>query len=427
MRPHFFILLPVGGLITAACGSNDIEGTRLANADMNAESKLLSLNLGGEGCGVDIPNLDDAFLAALPDCGRGAGKCVPPNKKVSKAIADQLEPCDGGGSCIPMQFLKANTEPLKKCTSFGKAEGVCVKRIVPTVEKLTFLPQDSCAPDERCTPCSNPLSGKVTGICDIGKPATKPADQCKQEPGPKAKCPHEGPPVLDVTKLTPCGQSGMHCLPKDVVPDEFVDLVGPCSDPSSLCVPDKFIAANGQLIPKTCTSIGASEGRCLHQEIPQVAQLARFLPADTCEAEERCVPCYDPLTGDKLPSCTVACDTGPTQPALVFTKCEKDLGRCVPKAAVPADMQKNLKTSDCKKDEELCAPVRVMDRNAKPQMCELKYAGIPRPGKPAVCIEDVLTIGVTLNQSDCPENFKCTPCYNPLEGGAATNLPGCPK
>jgi hypothetical protein len=217
----------------------------------------------------------------------------------------------------------------------------------------------------------------------------------------------------------------MHCVPKDVIPENFVELLGPCTEPSQVCAPDNFIEANAQLIPKTCTSVGEAEGRCLAQEIPQVAQMARFLPVDNCEPNERCVPCYDPLTGDLLPSCKIACDPGPTKPALVFSKCANDLGRCVPRSAVPTNLQKQLKVSDCKQDLELCAPVRVIDRNAKPQMCQVKYVGIPRP-KPAVCIEDVLTIGLTLSQSDCPPNFKCTPCFNPLENLAPTNLPGCP-
>jgi hypothetical protein len=60
-----------------ACGSNDIEGTRLDNADLNAASSLFSLALGADGCGVEIPNLGDEMLAAMPECGAGNGDHVP--------------------------------------------------------------------------------------------------------------------------------------------------------------------------------------------------------------------------------------------------------------------------------------------------------------------------------------------------------------
>jgi len=220
----------------------------------------------------------------------------------------------------------------------------------------------------------------------------------------------------------------MHCLPKAVVPEAFASLLTPCKDvPDALCAPDKSIEANGQFIPKSCNSINNAEGRCLHQEIPQVAAQAKFLPVDSCDSYERCIPCFDPLTGDALPSCSVSCDSGPKKPAMIFAKCADDKGRCVPKAAVPPAQAKNLKDTDCKKGEEVCAPVIAIDRNAKPQTCELKILGLKRPGKPAVCIEDVLTIGIALSQSDCKEGFKCTPCLNPLENDAPTGLPGCPE
>ncbi len=423
-KPSFAFLC--GLLAVAACGSNDIEGTRLDNADLNAESSLFSLALGADGCGVEIPDLGDEMLAAMPECGDGAGRCVPPSPLVPEDMKKQLAPCENGGSCVPLAFLRANVEPLKTCTSYGKVAGVCVSRIVPLVEKLTFLPQDVCSEGERCAPCENPLDGRPTGICEIGKPPSKPAEKCVKKAGAPLQCPYEGKPVLDVTKLTPCADEGMHCLPKAVVPPELADLLAPCFDGNSVCAPDKSIEANGQYVPKTCVSLGGAEGRCLHKDIPQVAAQAKFLPVADCDPFERCIPCFDPLTGAPLPSCSVACDPGPTKPAMVFSRCMGGRGRCVPKSAVPEDMQKNLKDTDCKKGEELCAPVIAIDREAKPQSCQLEILRIKRPG-PAVCVEDVLKIGFVLSQSDCPEGFKCTPCNNPLEDDAPTGLPGCPE
>jgi hypothetical protein len=426
----FASVVGVAGVVVATCGgcgSNDIEGGGLENGDKDATSSLFAISLGGDGCGVQIPNLGDDFLAAMPDCGGGLGKCVPPSPMMPPAVTKQLSACEGSpAACVPLSFLKANKEPLKKCVSYGKADGVCVSRVIPTIDKLSFLPQDACKPEERCAPCANPIDGKVTGICDIGKPPSKPPEQCKKEPV-QLQCPYEGKPVLNVEKLKSCAPKGMHCLPKSVVPEAFASLLTECKDaPDALCAPDKSIEANGQYIPKTCASIGGSEGRCLHQAIPQVAAQAKFLPSEGCDSYERCIPCFDPLSGAKLPSCSVSCDPGPTKPPYVFAKCAGDKGRCVPKTAVPPEQAKNLRDTDCKKGEEVCAPVIAIDRNAKPQMCELKMLGIPRAGKPAVCVEDVLTIGLVLSQSNCPEGFKCTPCNNPLENDAPTGLPGCP-
>ncbi|MFO0678866.1 MAG: hypothetical protein U0169_20225 [Polyangiaceae bacterium] len=426
----FFGLATVGLIVAVGCGGsgNDIKGTPLDNEGVDATSSLLSLSLGAEGCGINIPNLPDEFLAAMPNCGDGAGKCVPASPLMPASASKMLAPCEGGATCVPMAFLKANTQPLKECVSYGKAKGVCVSRVVPTVEKLTFLPQDTCAETERCAPCENPTDGKSTGICDIGKPPKKSADQCKSnEPAAPITCPHVGPPVLEISKLKACADEGMHCLPTGVVPAAFAPMLAKCEGQDALCAPDVSIAANGQFIPKTCTSAGGAEGRCLHKDIPQVAPQAKLLPQDTCAAYERCAPCFDPLSGDQLPTCKVSCDPGPQKPKVVFSKCAGDKGRCVSKANVPESMQSNLKEDTCKAGAELCAPVIAIDRNAKPKTCTLKILGFVQTGKPAVCVEDVLTIGGTLDKSDCDEGFKCTPCQNPLKNNEPTGLPGCPK
>lgn len=409
----------------AACGEDDVEGGGLSTAGMDQTSKLLNMSLGAEGCGVEIPDLGDAFLGALPDCAGGEGKCVPPSPMMTKEMTEQLAQCEGSGgaTCVPLSFLRLKKKPLTKCTSFGGAEGVCVSRAIPTMDKLTFLPQDRCTPKERCAPCASPLDGRRTGICDLGKPATKPAGECLKD-AVKIACPHRGPPVLDVKKLEPCASQGMHCMPKSVVPADFASQLGPCKDASFLCAPDKALEANGQFIPKTCVSVGGAEGRCMHAEIPQVAAQAKLLPVEGCDTYERCIPCYDPFSGDELPSCRIACDPGPTKPKLVFEKCVEGRGRCVPKSAVPEDMQGNLRAKDCKDPEALCAPAIVLDRNAKPRRCAFKLVGFPSD-RDAVCVEDVLSLGFVLSKSDCSEGFKCTPCENPLDG-KKTGLPGCP-
>ncbi|MEZ4262098.1 MAG: hypothetical protein R3B36_23665 [Polyangiaceae bacterium] len=416
------VVMSAACAVLVACAADDIEGGALVTAGLDAESKLLKMSLGAEGCGVAIPDLGDAFLAALPDCANGEGKCVPPSPMMTAEMAAQLAPCEGGASCVPVSFLKAGKVPLTPCTSFGEVAGVCVSRAIPALDQLTFLPRDKCKETERCAPCASPLDQRPTGICDIGKPPTKPASQCPADPIAIA-CPHKGKPVLDVSKLEPCADKGMHCVPKQIVPAAFAAQLGKCPAEGMLCAPDKAVEANGQYVAKTCASVGDAEGRCMHAGIPEVAGQAKLLPVDACDAEERCVPCFDPFSGAELPTCRVACDPGPTKPAVVFPKCAEGRGRCVPKSAVPPDMSGNLRTRDCE-DDALCAPSIALDRTAKPQTCAFKLVGIPM-GKPAVCVEDVLSLGFALSKSDCQEGFKCTPCENPLNG-TPTGLPGCP-
>ena len=423
-RNSYLVASFVVSLVAVACGAADSDGSELLGSELNAESDLLKMSLGGGSCGVEIPSLPDTFLAALPDCGNGQGKCVPPSSMMKPSMTKELAPCDGGGACVPLMFLKLKSEPLRKCSSYQKAEGVCVSQVIPRLEKLTFLPQDTCNEGERCVPCTNVADGKETGICNLGKPAKKSGAACEdEEEGVKPECPHKGPPVLNVSKLTGCG-TGMHCLPKAIVPKDFSSMLTPCPDGESLCAPDKTIEANGQFIPKTCASVGGAEGRCLNSAIPQVSAQGKFLPSEGCDTGEKCVPCFDPITGEKLPSCTISCDPGPTKPAMVFARCANNRGRCVPKSAVPNGMDKNLKQLDCQGDT-LCAPNLAIEKNPRPQMCEFKLLGFSTSG-PAVCVEDVLKMGFIMSQSNCADGFKCAPCTNPLNK-TPTGLPGCPQ
>jgi hypothetical protein len=423
-RQPYVVASIVVSLVAIACGASEDDGSVLLGSELDAESTLFKMSLGGEGCPVEVPALPDTFLAALPDCGNGQGKCIPPSSMMKQSMTKELAPCDGGGSCVPLMFLKLKSEPLRTCTSYQKAEGVCISRVIPRLEKLTFLPQDACNPEERCVPCANPVDGKKTGICELGKPAKKSGESCNsEEESVKPECPHKGPPVLDVSKLASCG-TGMHCLPGAIVPKDFSAMLAPCPDGQSFCAPDKSIEANGQFIPKTCSSVGGAEGRCLNASIPQVTAQGKFLPSEGCDTGEKCVPCYDPISGEKLPTCNISCDPGPTKPAVIFGKCADGRGRCVPKSAVPAGMDKNLKQFECK-GEELCAPNLAIEKNPKPQMCEFKLLGFATSNA-AVCVEDVLKMGFILSQSNCTDGFKCAPCVNPLNK-TPTGLPGCPQ
>src|SRR5262249_50137913 len=141
--------------------------------------------------------------------------CVPTAKLPANVVA-QLAPCsDGASYCVPDSFIRSGGGAPPTCKSLNGAAGVCLSVCVPQVKQYqTLLPQDTCATDERCAPCMNPLTMMPSGACDIGKctsgstPPTQP---------PAASCPYTGPPLVDVNTLTACG-AGAHCVSTTLVP-----------------------------------------------------------------------------------------------------------------------------------------------------------------------------------------------------------------
>src|SRR5262249_34564586 len=142
---------------------------------------------------------------------------------------------------------------------------------------------------------------------------------------------------------------------------------------TGLCAPDVFIAAGGNYIPKTCTSLDGAEGRCLHVAIPQVAAQASMLTQDVCESYEKCVPCYSPIDGTPTRSRTPPGDPGPTKPAVEFANCCKENntteGRCVPSTVIPSTEQTNLQQKECTQSTDLCVPSEMLAPNFKPMAC----------------------------------------------------------
>ena len=234
------------------------------------------------------------------------------------------------------------------------------------------------------------------------------------------ECPHEGPPLLDVETLPSCPScsGGAHCLPNGLVPAESQDELMAC-DADSLCVPDMFIETGGQFIPPTCESLLGAEGRCLSVCLPAVADKASSLPQSSCEANQVCVPCYDPQDGMPPDACTQGCDPGPTEPPVELPSCCDGLGKCVPSSAVPADKVDKLPQDTCPEDVDdlICAPnVYIEDPNYKAPSCETE-AVFGFGGGPGGCVPSCLVTGLQgllVKQGSCQNGWKCAPCQNPL-------------
>src|SRR4029079_12866867 len=97
------------------------------------------------------------------------------------------------------------------------------------------LPRDRCAADERCVPCSDPLTGQPTGACTTS--CDVPAD-----PPFVLACPWPGPPVFNPGVLPRCGRAcgEAHCIDGDHIPADLRGMLASCGT-GAYCTPDSFI------------------------------------------------------------------------------------------------------------------------------------------------------------------------------------------
>jgi hypothetical protein len=237
------------------------------------------------------------------------------------------------------------------------------------------------------------------------------------------KCPYEGTPI-DPSILGPacpttvCGGGG-HCVPNNIISAQDpkqLDKLASC-DEKSKCVPDIIIANQNLFIPPTCKSVYGAEGRCISECVPEVKAKVGQLPQSTCQANERCVPCYDPFTQQETGACKLSCDPGPKEPPVTVPKCCSGIGTCVPKSAVPAAQASKLSADSCGGQDLLCAPDMFIN-NQKPQPCETSNFLLALLGskyKPGVCLPGCLPDlnSSFIKQDGCPSGMKCAPCYKP--------------
>lgn len=423
-----FVALSV--LSAVACAPPDFEGD-----DLGGKPQASTRNNTAEcKATAAAPPVTPEDPNKFPKCACGKGgkaRCVPKDK-VPGEVASQLDTCTEGGAgvCVPDTLVKSGGAAPPTCKSaFG--EGRCMSLCVPEVSQNASLLNrgegDSCAEDERCVPCNNPLKGGApTGVCEIGKPACTSSSSAADRPTALA-CPYTGPAVVDVKTFPSCGD-GARCVPDNLVPAASASLLKKCT--GGVCAPEKSVAAGGQYLPKTCKSIANAEGRCVNVNIPAVEAQKASLPVDVCDANERCTPCFSPLDGSETGACkTVSCDA-PKQPAVKFKECCQGKGtggKCVPKAMVPSDQQSKLRDNDasCVKGDELCAPNENLDPTFKAQPCTAdnffqgQYSG--------VCISDCVDLNfiesLGTSRGNCPKSFTCAPCER---NGKATGAPGCP-
>jgi hypothetical protein len=374
-------------------------------------------------------------------CDGGEGRCVP-DDMIPAAFGDVVGACVGGGLCVPDKIIMslATTAAFdpKPCKSILGADGRCLSTCVPEVnETKDLLPVDVCEANERCTPCINPLNNEDTGICGANiscgaKSNGGDNSNAAPEPEPEPTDPCENPPSespIPLNTLNVCCP-GAHCLPQAIVEamqPGASNLLAGCDGGTGLCVPDQNIATGGLVPPKTCTSVGGSEGRCLSTCVPAVAEKADNLPQSVCDAGELCSPCCDPFTGQSTGACDTTCDPGPSQVCngvpLFETCCGDGKGHCLDKESIPDDQENKLHEKYCQNDSQLCVPDVLQDKSWKGSPC----IGHPVFGDPyqGVCLPQCLKLPeFFMDANACPEHYICAQCKGPF--GGDTGAPGCP-
>jgi hypothetical protein len=196
-----------------------------------------------------------------------------------------------------------------------------------------------------------------------------------------------------------------------------------CESDGQLCVPTEML----QNTPAAqCTvSLNGSEGRCLAACLPQVASQADKLQRESCAEHQRCVPCFDPLTGQATGACLGQPDVG-TSGTPLATCCE-DRGRCLPKSALSSEQASNFDARDCNDSEQLCVPMPFLDSEFKPAMCTVAALGAEGRCLPR-CLPSIEAQAQRLAQDGCPRDQLCAPCFDPLTGEptGACAFPGDP-
>ena len=159
--------------------------------------------------------------------------------------------------------------------------------------------------------------------------------------------------------------------------------------------------------------------------LPLIAERAHLLSAEGCDANERCTPCCDPLTGMPSGVCEVGCDTGAVEACDEPIRCCAGHGTCVTVGTVPDGQRSSVK--NCRREghrELLCLPNEFFDPNWAPTGCTGNGVGGAYDG---VCLPDCLKLPleILLDATACADGFVCAPCIGPF--GQPTGAPGCPQ
>jgi hypothetical protein len=364
-------------------------------------------NLGEDPGPAEAPHV-------LASCCGGEGRCV--QRKLLDPMQQQSlgqDECDDSQQlCAPLLWLKDPNAVAASCrSSASRSEGRCLATCLPPVrDRAESLHRDGCEEHQLCVPCFDPIDGKATGACAIGG--------------------DEGPEWAGETYPNCCGEKG-RCVPAESVPGNQREQLGPdvCVEQDTLCVPQAYIE-DSNAVARLCrvSATQGGEGRCLPSCLPQVAARKEFLAQDDCPDEHRCVPCFDPFTGEPSGACSIGADSGPTRPPVVFARCCDGRALCLVGSTVDAERRERATRDSCEA-EQVCIPEEfVQTSDFVPATCRdpvLKAEGRCL----STCLGAVQEQLDRLQVAECHDDERCVPCYDPVSGkatGACSLAPGDP-
>ena len=348
------------------------------------------------------PGPHDKNPVLFGKCCGTLGSCVP-SQALHESERAQLS-SDGCGDnqdamCVPSAWVSDPKTPPATCRAYGELEGRCVPSCLPGVAARTeMLRQNGCPTDFLCAPCFDPVTLENTGACNVGA-----------DPGPKE---------LPVSFDTCCGGLG-RCAPTQAVADEDRGRLGSdtCMPAAArVCAPEEWIKSP-YYVPPTCNAPGDIEGRCIPACLPDVAARGNDLVQSSCADAYKCVPCFDPVTGDPSGACGVGHDKPKNDKPTLFPSCCSGAGLCVPDALVPAETKDRLGPDSCAAGSTaLCVPTGWAGDNkvTVPKMCSAYNGSEGRCL--SSCLKDVAANASQLRQDICPTTELCAPCFDPVDG-----------
>ena len=228
----------------------------------------------------------------------------------------------------------------------------------------------------------------------------------------------------DLSTLTACDSGRGHCYDGKKLP--LIGTMDKCPGSTDVCVPDPILTAAGTTNLKTCNSVIGKPGACVSTDIAEIKAKDTQLTQDVCDANERCIPCINPLTNQPTPFCgdigvhQDECTAGASQAVAAPQECCPTVGAapqglCLQGDNIPASQRGKVEQNVCPPDYS-CVPSSFV--NNDPVACSSTFGS-------GFCVDSCFTgtLGErALLQGDCPNpRDKCVPC----SVGASEGLPGC--
>ncbi len=237
-------------------------------------------------------------------------------------------------------------------------------------------------------------------LLSVGLVACEPYDPPEQDMTPPASC---------------CGGVGT-CVPSEYVPTTLASqLDGEECGEALVCAPNTALFIPDAL-PGSCRAPGDLEGRCLSICLPAVAAQADRLDQRGCDRDERCVPCYDPLTGADTNACRVSGDE-PREKARTYQRCcgaqDAELGTCVPLQLLTSAQIDSLPVESCRQPGTRCVPSGLLDGSDGPEGCTVR--GLLGERSQGACMAECflpLAARLLSAANGCEGGERCIACAN---------------